>query len=745
MKRLLLILGLLPWAATAQVMDSTLLDEVEVESERITEQGTKVLGKDIRFTAGAEGGVEGVVKTLAGVSSRNEMSSQYNVRGGNFDENLVYINGFEVFRPFLARAGQQEGMSIIHPHLVTSINFSAGGFSALYGDKLSSVLDVNYSYPRGPGFREMTAETSLTGASWALKQSSGPWTVASGLRYRNNALLLNATDIQSDYFPVNADGQVLLSRMFGNEEGDYGHARLEFFAHFAHNRMNQIPQNRQTNFGSLQEALRLNVYFDGKEQFGYDTQFFATKYTTITGIAGGGVRTFSATGFHTTEVEITDVIGYYRLNELNNDLGSDDFGEITLVRGVGAFQDFRRNFLDAYIGNIKYNETISFNNFDLSFGALVQGENIYDRYKEWERIDSAGYSIPYTGSALDSVISGRLYSTPAEGLELYSHVAATQTLINTRAKAWMNISGARMGDKGTWRYNVGARMQLAQLSNEVRISPRANFKFIPEGGLLGDYRWTLSAGLYDQYPFYREMRLKDGTLYTQVNSQQALHLIVRQDRYFNLWNRPFIWSLETYYKGLQRVNLFDVENVRIRYQGNNDGLARVYGIDSRINGEFVKGTDSWFTFSLFRAQERITTSLVQGWHARPTDTRFNFAVYFQDYLPNDPSIRLSLTLMVGGGFPFGPDGIGNEIAQPEDRFFRSPPYRRADIGFIKVLKGNWTEQFQEVWISAEIFNLLQARNTVSYLWVKDISAAGQYAVPNYMTNRLLNIKVHVDF
>jgi len=735
----------MPWAATAQVMDSTLLDEVEVQSERTAEKGTTVYGKDIRFTTGAEGGVEGVVKTFAGVSSRNEMSSQYNVRGGNFDENLVYINGFEVFRPFLARAGQQEGMSIIHPHLVTSINFSAGGFSAVYGDKLSSVLDVNYSYPRGPGFREMTAETSLTGASWALKHNSGPWTVATGLRYRNNALLLNATDVQSDYFPVNADGQVLLSRLYGNEEGNYGHARLEFFAHFAHNRMNQVPQNRQTNFGSLQEALRLNVYFDGKEQFGYDTQFLATKYTTITGIAGGGVRTFSATGFHTTEVEITDVIGYYRLNELNNDLGSDDFGEITLVRGVGAFQEFRRNFLDAYIGNLKYDEVISFNNVDLSIGALVQGENIYDRYKEWERIDSAGYSLPFTGSTLDSVISGRLYSTPAEGLELFSHVSATQTLINTRAKAWMNVSGAKVVDKGTWRYNVGARMQWAQLSNEVRISPRANIKFTPAGGLLADYRWTLSAGLYDQYPFYREMRLKDGTLNTEVKSQQALHLIARQDRYFNLWNRPFVWSLETYYKGLQRVNLFDVENVRIRYQGNNDGLARVYGIDSRINGEFVKGTDSWFTFSLFRAQERSTTSFVQGWHARPTDTRFNFAVYFQDYLPNDPSTRLSLTLMVGGGFPFGPDGIGNEIAQPEDRFFRSPPYRRADIGFIKVLKGNWTQQFEEVWISAEIFNLLQARNTVSYLWVKDISAAGQYAVPNYMTNRLLNLKVHVDF
>ena len=745
MKNLLFIGILFSAGLHAQIMDSTLLDEVDVESQRISEDGTTVLGKDIRFTTGAEGGVEGVVKTFAGVSSRNEMSSQYNVRGGNFDENLVYINDFEVFRPFLARAGQQEGMSIIHPHLVSSIKFSAGGFSALEGDKLSSVLDVKYEYTRDPNLKDLIVETSLTGVSWASKNHTKGWTIASGLRYRNNALLLNATDVQSDYFPVNADGQLLLTKLFGKGPNEVGTSRVEIFAHVSHNRMNQIPQNRQTNFGSLQEALRLNVFFDGKEEFGYDTQFLAAKYQTLTQFAGGGVRTLSASGFHTTELEITDVIGYYRLNELNNDLGSDDFGEISLVRGVGAFQDYRRNFLDAYIGNVKYEELIGLNRFDLTWGVQLQGENIYDRYKEWERIDSAGYSLPNTGSTIDSVIDGRLFSTPADGLELYTHVAATQTLINTRAKSWINAKGSIPLDKGIWHYNIGARMQWAQLSNEVRISPRARFNFIPEGGLLAAYRWTFAAGLYDQYPFYREMRLKDGSLNTTVKSQQALHLIARQDKDFELWNRPFVWTLETYYKGLQRVNLFDVENVRIRYQGNNDGLARVYGIDSRINGEFVKGTDSWFTFSLFRAQERSTTSLVQGWHARPTDTRFNFAVYFQDYLPNDPSTRLSLTLMLGGGFPFGPDGIGNEIAQPEDRFFRSPPYRRADIGFIKVLGGKWTDRFDEVWVSAEIFNLLQARNTVSYLWVKDISAAGQYAVPNYMTNRLLNFKVHVDF
>ena len=711
-------------------MDTTLLDEVEVRESRPEDERTLVKGKDIEFTTGAEGGVEGVVKTFAGVSSRNELSSQYNVRGGNFDENLVYINGFEVFRPFLARAGQQEGMSIIHPHLVGNILFSAGGFSALYGDKLSSVLDVQYR--RGGEELDTKVESSLTGVNISATKAGMDWEILSGFRYRNNALLLNATDIQSDYFPSNADGQILARKWFDNGTS------LEIFGHLSHNRMNQVPQNRETSFGSLQEALRLTVFFDGQENFGYDTQFLAARWNQR---LERGFRSLSATGFHTTEREITDVIGYYRLSELNNDLGSDDFGEISLVRGVGAFQDYRRNFLDAYIVNAKYAEGRFFDAGKLNWGATVQGENIYDRYKEFQRIDSAGYSLPHRESQLDSVIGGRLYSTPLDNLDLYTHVSATQLITNTRLKGYVNWEGKWATDKGIWTYNAGVRTQYATLNGEVRISPRFKLFYKPnEEGRT----FTIAAGLYDQYPFYREMRQKDGVLNTEVQSQNAMHFTVRSDKDFEMWGRPFVWSFESYYKDLNRVNLYDIENVRIRYAANNNAIGRIYGFDSRVNGEFVQGTDSWFTFSLFKAEERPTDGFAQGWFARPTDTRFNFAVYFQDYLPNDPSTRLSLTLMVGGGFPFGPDGPGDGISDPWERVFRSPPYRRADIGFIKVLKGKWTEQFDEVWVSAEIFNLLQARNTVSYLWVRDVSAAGQYAVPNYMTNRLINFKMHVD-
>ncbi len=716
--------------ASAQIMDTTLLDEVEVRESRPEDERTLVKGKDIEFTTGAEGGVEGVVKTFAGVSSRNELSSQYNVRGGNFDENLVYINGFEVFRPFLARAGQQEGMSIIHPHLVGNILFSAGGFSALYGDKLSSVLDVQYK--RGGEELDTKVESSLTGVNISATKAGMDWEILSGFRYRNNALLLNATDIQSDYFPSNADGQILARKWFDNGTS------LEIFGHLSHNRMNQVPQNRETSFGSLQEALRLTVFFDGQENFGYDTQFLAARWNQR---LERGFRSLSATGFHTTEREITDVIGYYRLSELNNDLGSDDFGEISLVRGVGAFQDYRRNFLDAYIVNVKYAEGRFFDAGKLNWGATVQGENIYDRYKEFQRIDSAGYSLPHRESQLDSVIDGRLYSTPLDNLDLYTHVSATQLITNTRLKGYVNWEGKWATDKGIWTYNAGVRTQYATLNGELRISPRFKLFYKPnEEGRT----FTIAAGLYDQYPFYREMRQKDGVLNTEVQSQNAMHFTVRSDKDFEMWGRPFVWSFESYYKDLNRVNLYDIENVRIRYAANNNAIGRIYGFDSRVNGEFVQGTDSWFTFSLFKAEERPTDGFAQGWFARPTDTRFNFAVYFQDYLPNDPSTRLSLTLMVGGGFPFGPDGPGDGISDPWERVFRSPPYRRADIGFIKVLKGKWTEQFDEVWVSAEIFNLLQARNTVSYLWVRDVSAAGQYAVPNYMTNRLINFKMHVD-
>ena len=716
--------------ASAQIMDTTLLDEVEIRESRPEDERTLVKGKDIEFTTGAEGGVEGVVKTFAGVSSRNELSSQYNVRGGNFDENLVYINGFEVFRPFLARAGQQEGMSIIHPHLVGNILFSAGGFSALYGDKLSSVLDVQYK--RGGEELDTKVESSLTGVNISATKAGMDWEILSGFRYRNNALLLNATDIQSDYFPSNADGQILARKWFDNGTS------LEIFGHLSHNRMNQVPQNRETSFGSLQEALRLTVFFDGQENFGYDTQFLAARWNQR---LERGFRSLSTTGFHTTEREITDVIGYYRLSELNNDLGSDDFGEISLVRGVGAFQDYRRNFLDAYIVNAKYAEGRFFDAGKLNWGATVQGENIYDRYKEFQRIDSAGYSLPHRESQLDSVIDGRLYSTPLDNLDLYTHVSATQLITNTRLKGYVNWEGKWATDKGIWTYNAGVRTQYATLNGELRISPRLKLFYKPnEEGRT----FTIAAGLYDQYPFYREMRQKDGVLNTEVQSQNAMHFTVRSDKDFEMWGRPFVWSFESYYKDLNRINLYDIENVRIRYAANNNAIGRIYGFDSRVNGEFVQGTDSWFTFSLFKAEERPTDGFAQGWFARPTDTRFNFAVYFQDYLPNDPSTRLSLTLMVGGGFPFGPDGPGDGISDPWERVFRSPPYRRADIGFIKVLKGKWTEQFDEVWVSAEIFNLLQARNTVSYLWVRDVSAAGQYAVPNYMTNRLINFKMHVD-
>ena len=736
MKKLILAaLVLLSQAVFAQVQDTNVLEEVDVIGHRAAETTTQLKGKNIRFVAGAEGGVEGVLKTLSGVSSRNELSNQYNVRGGNFDENLVYINGFEVFRPFLVRAGQQEGMSTIHPHLVQNIKFSAGGFSASYGDKLSSVLDVKYAL--NPT-RSQVVETSATGVNASYQNTVKGWTILTGFRYRDLSLVLGSTDTEAAYKPQNTDAQLYLSK----------HTQLgwrhELLLHASGNDMNFIPQTRSTKFGSLQEALELTVYFEGQERFGYQTQFGGYR---LSKAAPFGMKhwltSINAQAFHTVEHEITDVVGYYRLSELNNDLGSDEFGDIKLLRGVGAFHDYRRNFLDAIVSQAEWKNQFHKGSNTLEWGTGFNYTDIIDRYHEYKRIDSAGYSVPHNESIIDSVIEGRLYSTPQRELPLYYYVKAQQNLNHYRSYSWINWTGKYAGESGIWTWFVGSRFQYGSWSGAFTTSPRARLRW---ASMDDDVSWEFAAGMYHQHPFYREMRLRNGSLAAYVGPQESNHFIVRRNVGFEAWDRPFNWTVEAYGKWMTDINRFEVENVRIRYEANNTAVGRAIGIDSRLNGEFVKGTDSWFSLSLFRVQENDLTDNLD-WVDRPTDTRFNLGIFFQDYLPGDPSTRMSLTLMAGGGFPFGPEGEGMEA-----RVFRAPPYRRADIGFSKVLKSEeveqrfaWLAPFEEVRITFEIFNLLQARNTVSYLWVRDVSTAGQYAVPNYLTSRMLNVKLYTAF
>ena len=452
---------------------------------------------------------------------------------------------------------------------------------------------------------------------------------------------------------------------------------------------------------------------------------------------------FFSSGYQTTESELTDVIGYYRLGELNNNLGSDEFGDIKVLRGVGAFQDYLRNGLDAIVLNIGHKGLLITEHGSFRWGLRLQHDDIQDRYKEWERIDSAGYSVPHSPTQIDSVWGTTpINFNPTEGLELWKHYDSRATVVSNRVMGFLDYEKNWRTDSTLWGLIAGVRSQYWSYNNQVTVSPRFTASLTP--GKHKSMTWRFSTGMYHQPPFYREFRDLNGTLNPDIKAQVAMHVVAGLDYTFNMWDRPFKFSSELYYKYMNNLIPYFVDNVRVRYDAVNSAKGYAAGIDFRINGEFVKNAESWASLSLFRVMEDIEGDDA-GYIPRPTDTRFNFAIFFQDHLPNDESFRVTLNVYLTGGFPFGPP-----TADRSEFVYRAPPYRRVDIGFIKVLKAEgetkkmkFLNNFRSLWIGLEVFNLLQSRNTVSYLWVRDISTAGQYAVPNYLTARLVNLKLYV--
>ncbi len=704
--------------------------------------------KDLEAFVGPNSGVEGIIKTLPGVSSYSELSSQYNVRGGNFDENLVYVNGIEVYRSFLVRNGQQEGLSFINSAMVNNIRFSAGGFEARYGDKMSSVLDITYRQPKEFG---LTVEGSLLGGNVVYEDKYGKKLSAIvGARYRVNQLLLGSLDTEADFRPQFTDVQAYLT-YYLNDEWE-----ISFLGNYARNIYEVIPSVRTTDFGTFSEALRLTVFFDGREDYDFTTRFGALS-TTYTPSKNLQLK-FSASAFQTTEQEYFDVIGAYRLGELNTNLGSDDFGEISFVRGVGGFQNFARNELDAIVTNFSHSGIYDDDDLTWRWGVTLQYEDIVDRYKEWERIDSAGYSIPHDPSFnIDSAVitsidtngiprGGVLYTSlsTADELELFESFDSEAFVSSARVMAYLERSQLFEVGEDDLFLNLGIRTHYWTFNNQNVISPRATLSWKPNWK--EDMVFRFSSGFYYQPPFYREMRDLEGGINEDIVAQQSIHFVLGHDYQLKIWDRPFKMVTELYYKHMDNLIPYDLDNVRLRYRAVNNARGFATGLDYRINGEFVKGVDSWASLSLLTIQEDIEGDGA-GYLPRPTDQLFNFKIFFQDYLPRDPTFRVSLTLVVGTGLPFGPPQ-----AEPEDRVFRLPPYRRVDIGFIKVLKQEGKtydykllNSFKSLWVSLEVFNLLQTNNTVSYLWVKDISTARQYAVPNFLTGRLLNVKLVAKF
>ncbi|SCY87466.1 Outer membrane receptor proteins, mostly Fe transport [Flavobacterium anhuiense] len=697
---------------------------------------TSVDTETIKKIPGANSGIENILKTLPGVNSNNELSSQYMVRGGNYDENLVYVNEVEVYRPFLIRSGQQEGLSFTNTDLVQNVEFSAGGFQAKFGDKLSSVLDITYRKPTQFG---AAFEASFLGGSAAvdLVSKNKKWSAVTGVRYRNNSLLVNSQDTETNYKPTFADIQTNVNYDISEKW------QMSFLGNISQNKYSYEPLVRQTNFGTGDQPMALAVYYDGQEKDQYDTYFGALKTT----YKASPTLTLKLIGslFHTTEKEHFDILAQYRLGNVNAE-DPENTSAVDFTRGIGSQLNHARNDLDALIANIELKGTKDWKESQLEFGLKYTRESIRDRVVEWEVIDSAGFSI---NPPLVILPKNNQPYTPYTGPLLpYQNIRATNFNTINRFSGYAQWNKqSELGSSQIW-YHLGARFQgwnvagaLEEGKTQFVVSPRAQFAIKPDWDR--DMVFRISGGLYHQPPFYRELRDLNGVVNPNVKAQEAIHIVLGNDYNFRMWNRPFKWVTELYYKSLSDVNVYSIDNVRIRYVANNNAKAYAQGLDFRLNGEFVPGTESWVSFGYMKTEENYEN---KGYIARPTDQRLKFAMLFQDYMPNIPSVKVYLNLVYNTGLPGGAPAYSDPYLYQN----RLNDYRRADIGFAKVFvdastqnaKKGWLKNFKELAVGLEIFNLFNNQNAITNTWVRDVYSKNQYAIPNYMTSRVFNVKIN---
>lgn len=744
-------------------LDVITFKEVEV-SEEAGRSSTmvKINPNLVNKLTNPSGSFEAILKTLPGVSSNNELSSQYSVRGGNFDENLVYVNDIEIYRPFLIRSGRQEGLSFINSNMVENVSFSAGGFEAKYGDKMASVLDVTYKEPDEFGG---SGTLSLQGAEFHVEGASKNhrFTHITGARLRSNRYVLQSLDTDGDYRPLFLDVQSYLTYDI-SEKWEIG-----FLGNIALNRYNFIPQNRETDFGTINEALQLSVFFDGQEIDQFQTYFGAIS-NTFKPKENIELKFITST-YASLEDESFDIEGAYRISELERDLGSENFGEVKFDRGVGTFFDHARNRLDANVFNVEHKGKIYKNNHTTFWGVKYQHEMIKDQLSEWAFVDSAGY---FTPRPQDSIGYTNASAQPQQLLELQEVLKTKIRLQSNRYSAYLQRSWQWENDSVNYTFTFGGRAAFWDFNKEFIFSPRTAFSIKPNWKK--DFLFKLSGGVYYQPPFYREMRDLDGVINPDIKSQLSYQAVLGSDYNFKAWNRPFKLTTEVYYKHMKNIIPYQVDNVRIRYFATNNANAYATGIDFKINGEFVKGVESWFSMSVMKTMEDLvddfyfvdinsngeeiiygytendipveTVRKEPGYIPRPTDQRFNFSLFFQDYIPKLPSFKMNISLHYATGLPFGPPQSRNR----HEATLRIPPYRRVDLGFSyhaksdeKQLKGkNPLNTFNNIWVSLEVFNLLQINNVISYIWIEDVTGRN-YAVPNFLTSRQLNLKIHFDF
>jgi hypothetical protein len=682
--------------------------------------------------AGPQDGLTTMIKSLTG-PGRSELTSQYTVRGGNYDENLVYVNDFEIYRPYLIRSGQQEGLTFVNTDLVNNVNFSIGGFQAKYGDKMSSVLDVSY---RRPTKFKGTAMASLLGASLSLEGASRDtsFTYMIGIRQKSNQYLLQSQPTKGVYNPSFTDVQVLLNYRINKK------LELEAIGNYARNRFSFYPSEMVSSFGAVNEAYQLRVFYTGGEIDQFDSKF------------GGLSATYKpnnrlrlkllASGFQTDEKETYDINGEYLLGELETDLGKDNFGQIKTFLGTGIIQTHARNYLKVRTGTFAHRGGYDADRHQLSWGLDATITNISDKLHEWERRDSAGFTQPYNEDLL--VMTKFYHSTTEFNFNRYSGFVQ---------------DAFHFGSDSSGRLNVvaGVRFNYSDLNGEMIVSPRLQANYRPNWKK--DVIFRFATGLYAQPPFYREMRDLEGKVNKDLKAQKSYHIVGGLEHDFTWGGRRLKTTAEVYYKKLWDIVPYEYDDVRIRYYGQNAGDGYAYGGELRLYGELVKDATSWVSIGYMKTQERLNIhytadngvdSVVStGYIPRPTDQRFMFGLFLQDYLPNNKNFKVNMTLMYATGLPFGPPN-GRRAQQ----ILRIPDYKRVDIGFSALLldgakkerpANSFFRNLESIWASVEVFNLLGIQNTLSYAWIQDQTSGGLYAVPNRLTARLLNVKLIVKF
>lgn len=694
-----------------QLYDDNQLAGITVtEKKRQTGSTQQLETKDIKNTPSVTGNaVEELIQSQAGVSTHSELSSQYNVRGGSFDENSVYINNVEIYRPFLVRSGQQEGLSIINPDMVESIGFSTGGFEARYGDKMSSVLDIKYKKPKK---FEANVAANLLGASAFVGFSTKKFSWSNGIRYKTNKYLLGSLDTKGEYQPNFLDYQTYLTYEPTKNWS------IEVIGDISENHYNFYPEDRETKFGTMENVKSFKVFFDGQEK-----DVFRTYFGSLSISRKFGEKTklsLIASAFHTNEQERYDIQGQYWLTQT----------ETSENLGVGTYMEHARNYLKATVKSIKFALEHKTKKHDIQAGLTYRIENITEDSKEYEMRDSSGYSIPHTGEDLYMIYS----------------LKAKNTLDANRLEAYIQDTW-RFSSKGEHTFftlNYGIRFSHLNFNKESIISPRISLGIVP--AFNHDVTMRFATGIYYQAPFYKELRdtttingITYATLNNKIKSQRSIHFIAGFDYRFKMKDRPYKFTAEAYYKALSNLVPYTVDNVKIVYDASQQCSGHAMGLDLKLYGEFVPGTDSWVSLSLMNTRININGKSIP----LPTDQRYSLNLFFTDYFPGTDRWRMSLKLAFADGLPFGAPH-----RQLDEQPFRAPAYKRADIGMSYRLlnneKGDRKSIFKNIWLGIDCLNLLGINNVNSYYWITDVTNQ-QYAVPNYLTGRQINIKASFEF